>query len=86
MMSESGGLQKQIEIYRSMTGLQRLQVSLELYDLARALVRSGVLHDHPDWSEREVCEEVNRRFGLAAGIRSPKISRSKNHDKGRDYD
>jgi hypothetical protein len=62
------GLQKQIEIYRRMTGRQRLQVAFDLYDLARALVRSGVRHDHPDWSEREVCEEVNRRFRLAAGI------------------
>jgi Rv0078B-related antitoxin len=62
------GLQKQIEIYRGMTGSQRLQVGFELYDLARALVRSGVLFGHPDWSESLIQEEVNRRFRLAAGI------------------
>jgi hypothetical protein len=62
------GLHKQIEIYKGMTGRQRLQVGFELYDLARALVRLGVRFGHPAWSESQVQEEVNRRFRLAAGI------------------
>ena len=67
VMSEVG-VQKQIEVYRRMSGQQRLQVGLELYDLAQALVRSGVHYDHPTWDEKQIQEEVKRRFRLAAGI------------------
>jgi hypothetical protein len=67
-MTPEEGLRKQIEIYRGMTGQQRLQIGLRLYELARALVRGGVRHQHPDWDERQVEEEVTRRFRLGAGI------------------
>jgi hypothetical protein len=59
---------KQIEIYRGMTGQQRLQIAFDLYETARALARAGVRHQHPDWDESRVQEEVVRRFRLAAGI------------------
>ena len=67
-MTPLDGLQKQIEIYRRMTGQQRLQVGFELCELARSLVSAGVRHDFPGWNETEVRTEVNRRFRLAAGI------------------
>lgn len=65
-MSPTEGLQKQIEIYRGMTGTQRSQIGLQLYELAQELVRSGVRHQHPDWDSRRVEAEVIRRFRLAA--------------------
>ena len=68
-MTPEEGLRKQIEIYRGMTGQQRLQIGFELYELSGALVRAGVRHDYPDWDEQQVEEEVNRRFRRAAGIR-----------------
>jgi hypothetical protein len=58
----------QIEAYRRMTPQQRLQIAFDLYELSRTLVRQGVRHQHPDWSDRQVEEEVLRRFRLAAGI------------------
>ena len=67
-MTPQEGLQKQIEIYRQMSDQRRLQIGFELYDMARALVRAGVRHDHPEWNETQVQQEVNRRFRLAAGI------------------
>ena len=66
-MSELG-VQKQIEIYRGMSGQQRLQVGFDLYELARTLVQSGVHYGHPTWDEKQIQEEVKRRFRLAAGI------------------
>jgi hypothetical protein len=68
-MTPTEGLQKQIEVYRRMTPQQRLQIGFGLYELARTLARQGVRHLHPDWDERQVQEEVNCRFRLAAGIR-----------------
>ncbi len=67
-MTPEEGLQEQLEIYRRMTGQQRLQIGFELYELSRALVRAGVRHDYPDWDEWQVEQEVCRRFRRAAGI------------------
>jgi hypothetical protein len=68
-MTPKEGLQKQIEIYRAMTGQQRLQIAFDLYETSRALVRAGVRYQHPDWDEERVEQEVARRFRLANGIR-----------------
>lgn len=68
-MTPDEGTQKQIEVYRRMTPQERLQIGFELYELSRNLVRAGVRHQHPDWTEPQVEQEVVRRFCLAAGIR-----------------
>lgn len=67
-MTPAEGLRKQIEIYRRMTGQQRLQIACELSDLTRELVRSNVRNHHPDWNDHQVEQEVIRRFRLAANI------------------
>jgi hypothetical protein len=61
-------LQRQIEAYRRMAPQERLQISFRLYEQTRTLVRQGVKHQHPDWDEPRVEEEVLRRFRLGAGI------------------
>jgi hypothetical protein len=67
-MTPEEGLQKQIEIYRRMTGQQRLQIAFELSDLTREIVRSNVRSYHPDWTDEQIEQEVLRRCRLAAGI------------------
>jgi hypothetical protein len=67
-MSPEEGLRMQIEAYRRMTPQQRLEISFRLYELTRTLVRQGVKHQHPDWNEQQIQEEVVRRFRLGAGI------------------
>ncbi len=67
-MTAQDGLQKQIERYCAMTPQRRLQISFELDELARQLVRSGVRHQNPDWTDEQVEQEVKRRLRLAAGI------------------
>jgi hypothetical protein len=67
-MTPEEGLRKQIEIYRTMTPQQRLQIAFELYETARTLVRAGVRHQHPELDERQVEQEVLQRFRHAAGI------------------
>jgi hypothetical protein len=68
-MIPTEGFEKQIEFYRHKTDQERFQIGLELYELARAVVQSGVRHVHPDWNQSQVDKEVNRRFQIAAGIR-----------------
>jgi hypothetical protein len=67
-MNPEQGLQVQIDIYRRMTGQQRLQIAFDLAELTRELVRSNVRNYHADWSEQQVDQEVVRRFRLAAGV------------------
>ena len=43
-MTPEEGMWKQIEIYRQMTPQQRLQISFDLYEFTRTLVRQGVKH------------------------------------------
>jgi hypothetical protein len=63
------GLRKQIEAYRRMRPEERVRVGFELYEMARALARAGIRHQHPEWDDEQVQREVVRRFRLAAGIR-----------------
>ena len=67
-MTPEEGMWMQIEGYRRMTPQQRLQISFRLYELTRTLVRQGVKHQHPDWDDPQVNQEVLRRFRLGAGI------------------
>lgn len=67
-MTPEEGVRKQLEIYRRMTGQQRLQIAFELSELTRELVRSNVRNYHADWTDQQVEQEVVRRFRLAAGI------------------
>jgi hypothetical protein len=67
-MTPEEGTWKQIEVYRAMTPQQRLQVVFRLHALTRALVTQGVKHQHPDWDDGQVAQEVLRRARLAAGI------------------
>jgi hypothetical protein len=50
----------QLEIFRRMTGEQRLRRALELSDFARELSLSRIRSGHPDWSEWEVKRELLR--------------------------
>jgi hypothetical protein len=57
---------EQIAIYRSMNGQRRLEIAEQLFWTARAFKIAGVRYWHPDWTEEEVLEEVNRIFLHAA--------------------
>ena len=67
-MRPEEGMWKQIEVYRRMTPQERLQICFQLYQLTRTVVRQGVKHQHPDWDEQQIQNEVLRRFRLGAGI------------------
>ncbi len=56
---------RQIELYRAMTCEQRLQIALNLHELACNLAREGIRHQFPNKSEEEVDREVRRRLELA---------------------
>ncbi len=53
---------EQVRIFRGMSGQRRLQLAEQLYWSARETKRAAVRSQPPEWSEREVDEEVRRIF------------------------
>jgi len=64
-MTPHDGLAKQIEIYRTMTGQQRLQIALELHEVACETAREGIRRQFPGASPDEVERELRRRIELS---------------------
>jgi len=64
-MTATAALEKQIELYRRMTGEQRLAVALELHELSCNIAREGIRRQHPDADAAEVERLLHRRLELA---------------------
>ena len=52
--------QVQLDVFRRMTGEQRLKLALEMSDFARELSLSRIRAEHPGWSDWEVKRELLR--------------------------
>ena len=54
------------EIFRAMTGAQRLKIASDLFRSARSMIASHLAAEHPDWDGRRLQEEVARRLSHGA--------------------
>jgi Rv0078B-related antitoxin len=63
----------QLEIHRSMSGEQRLDLAFEMSMFARELNRARISREHPEWTEAQVARELLRLAffpaPLPAGLR-----------------
>ena len=64
-MTAAAALDKQIELYRQVTGEQRLAVALELHELSCEMAREGIRRQHPEADANEVEHLLRRRLELA---------------------
>ena len=64
-MSPDAGLQKQIEIYRRMSGSQRMTIGFGLHELACEMSRLGIRARHPNADPAEVERLLRQRIELA---------------------
>jgi hypothetical protein len=55
---------------RRMTEKQRLEASGELFDYACRITSSGIRHDHPDWTDKQVLNELRRRLVIGRQIQA----------------
>lgn len=55
-----------VEVLRRKTPAERIQMTAEANEVARALVAAGIRYQHPGWSEERVRLEVARRMLDAA--------------------
>ena len=59
---------KQDEILRAMSGEQRVTLAYEMSMFVRELMREGIRHDHPDWTEAQIARELLRRAFFPAPL------------------
>jgi hypothetical protein len=62
MLADEKSSPEQIEVFRAMTGEQRLRLAEQLYWTARKLKLAGLRAQHPDWTEEQLNAEVRRIF------------------------
>lgn len=58
----------QFEIYRAMSGEQRILLAFEMSLFARELSRARIRSEHPEWNEGEVWRELLRLAFLPAPL------------------
>ncbi len=63
-MNPDDALAKQIEIYRRMTGEQRLKLALDLHTFACEVARAGIRRQYPNATDEEVEQHLRRRIEL----------------------
>ena len=55
----------QIEIYRKMSGEQKLRIAFELYEIARKIVKQRIKEGNPLLSESELNKKVAERMNAS---------------------
>jgi hypothetical protein len=58
----------QLEIHRSMSGEQRINLAFEMSMFARELNRARIRHEHPEWSEAQIARELLRLVFLPSPL------------------
>ena len=53
---------EQTTALRAVTGAQRLRLAERLYWSARKMKAAGLRHQHPDWPDQRLNDEVRRIF------------------------
>ena len=64
-MTPEAALEKQLELYRQMTGEERLKISLDLHAFACEVAREGIRHQFPTSDEQEVERRLRQRLEAA---------------------
>ena len=64
-MTASEALCRQIELYRRMTGEERLAIALNLHEIACDIAREEIRHANPSADAEEVERLLRRRLQLA---------------------
>ncbi len=68
-MSPLEARQKQIEMYRNMSGEQRLLIGLQLHEAACEIARAGIRARFPDADESLIEDKLRERLRLAYATR-----------------
>ncbi len=61
-MNPQEGAEKQIELYRNMTGRERLRIACQLWETSVALMRASEKRMNPGLSDQEIERRVRQRI------------------------
>jgi hypothetical protein len=64
-MTPEAAFARQIELYRAMTGEERLRIALDLHALACDVAREGIRRQFPEADEAEVERRLRQRLKAA---------------------
>jgi hypothetical protein len=64
-MNSEQAFEKQVEMYRRMSGEERLAIGLRLHELSCDIAREGIRHQHPNADADEVERHLQERLRLA---------------------
>lgn len=67
-MKPDAALDLQIRRYREMTGEQRIDLALELHELACEIARAGIKNQYPATDAAGIERLLNQRLSLAGGL------------------
>ena len=67
-MKPDEGAKKQVEIYKRMSGKDRLKIAFELWEMAFSMVKASEKALNPDLSEMEIEKLARRRMRDKASI------------------
>jgi hypothetical protein len=67
-MNAEQALAKQIQMYRAMTGEERLAIALRLHELSCNIAREGIRQQHPAANPAEVEKLLAERLTLARNL------------------
>ncbi|KAF0155746.1 MAG: hypothetical protein FD159_2047 [Syntrophaceae bacterium] len=63
-MNPQEGARKQIEIYQRMTGVERLRIVFEMWEMALAQVQASEKSLHPNLSDEEIIKRSRKRMAI----------------------
>jgi len=61
-MKPEEGAEKQIEIYRRMSGKERIKIAFEMWETAFSMVKASEKSLNPDLSENEIEKRARKRM------------------------
>jgi len=60
------GARKQIEIYKGMSGMERLKIAFEMWEIALGQVKASEKSMNPDLDEKEIERRARQRMTYGA--------------------
>jgi len=51
-----------VDILRKMTPAERLNMAAGMWESAWGMLRGAIRHEHPEWNEKQVNQEIARRI------------------------
>lgn len=61
-MKPEEGARKQVEIYKGMSGKERIQIAFEMWELAFAQIKASEKSINPSLSEKEIERQARQRM------------------------